>query len=51
MKQILAVIFIFGTPVLIVLIVFTYALIRYSQRQRTIRLALEKGVERLTSAG
>jgi hypothetical protein len=45
MKQILAVIFIFGTPVLIALIVFGFSLLRYNQRQRTIRVALEKGVD------
>jgi hypothetical protein len=45
MKEILAVIFIFGTPALVALIVFGFVLLRYNQRQRTIRLALEKGVD------
>jgi hypothetical protein len=43
MEDVLAVIFIFGTPVLVALIVFSFVLLRYNQRQRTIRLALEKG--------
>jgi hypothetical protein len=45
MEDILAIIFIFGSPVVIVLIVFGFGLLRYSQRQRTIRLALEKGLD------
>jgi hypothetical protein len=45
MEDVLAVIFIFGSPVVIVLIVFGFRLLRYGQRQRTIRLALEKGLD------
>jgi Domain of unknown function (DUF6249) len=43
LEDVVAVIFIFGTPVLIILIVFSFMLLRYTQRQRTLRLALEKG--------
>ena len=45
MEDILAITLIFGTPLIIVLIVFGFSLLRYSLRQRTIRLALEKGVD------
>jgi hypothetical protein len=45
MKDILAVTLIFGSPFVIVLIVFGFGLLRYNQRQRTIRLALEKGLD------
>lgn len=45
MEDIFGVIGVFGAPVVIVLIVFGFRLLRYSQRQRTIRLALEKGMD------
>jgi hypothetical protein len=45
MEDIFAIVFIFGTPVLVVLIVFSFVALRYSQRQRTIRMALEKGLD------
>jgi hypothetical protein len=45
MEDVLAITLIFGTPLIIVLIVFGFSLLRYSLRQRTIRLALEKGVD------
>ena len=45
MEAVLESFFIFGSPVVIVLIVFGFRLLRYSQRQRTIRLALEKGLD------
>jgi len=45
MEGILAITLIFGSPIVIVLIVFGFSLFRYSQRQRTIRLALEKGLD------
>jgi len=45
MEDVFAVIFIFGTPALIVLIVFGFRLLRYSQRQRSLRLAIEKGID------
>jgi hypothetical protein len=45
MEDVLAIFFIFGSPVVIVLIVSGFLLLRYSQRQRTIRLALEKGLD------
>ena len=45
MEDILAITLIFGTPIIIVLIVFGFTLLRYNQRQRTIRLALEKGLD------
>ncbi len=45
MEDILGIIAVFGSPVVIVLIVFGFRLLRYNQRQRTIRLALEKGLD------
>jgi hypothetical protein len=45
MEDILEITLLFGSPVVIVLIVFGFGLLRYSQRQRTIRLALEKGLD------
>jgi hypothetical protein len=45
MEDIFGVIGVFGMPVVIVLIVFGSGLLRYSQRQRTIRVALEKGLD------
>ena len=45
MEDIFGVIGVFGMPVVIVLIVSGFRLLRYSQRQRTIRLALEKGLD------
>ena len=45
MEDILAIICFFGAPVVIVLIVFGFGLVRYNQRQRTIRMALEKGLD------
>jgi hypothetical protein len=45
MEDVVGIIFIVGSPVVIVSIVFGFGLLRYSQRQRTIRLALEKGMD------
>ena len=45
LENIVAIVSVFGWPVTIVLIVFGFKLIRNGQRQRTIRLALEKGVD------
>ena len=45
MEDIFGVIGVFGMPVVIVVIVFGFRLLRYNQRQRTIRLALEKGLD------
>ncbi len=45
LKGIIGIIFIFGSPVVIVLIVCGLRLLRYGQRQRTVRLAIEKGLD------
>jgi len=45
MEGVLAITFFFGSPVVIVLIVFGFSILRYSMRQRTIRIALEKGMD------
>jgi hypothetical protein len=45
MEDILAVGLVCGSPLVIVLIVCGYRLFRYGERQRTIRLALEKGLD------
>jgi hypothetical protein len=45
MESILAITFLFGSPVVIVLIVFTSVILRNRQRYATIRLAVEKGMD------
>jgi hypothetical protein len=41
----LGIVFVFGSPVAIVLVVFGFRYLRYVQRQHVIRLAIEKGID------
>jgi Domain of unknown function (DUF6249) len=41
----LGIVFVFGSPVAIVFLVFGFRYLRYVQRQKAIRLAIEKGMD------
>lgn len=41
----LAIVFVFGSPVAIVFVVFGFRYLRFVQRQKVIRLAIEKGMD------
>ena len=45
MTDALGIVFVFGSPVAIVLVVFGFRYLRYVQRQQVIRLAIEKGID------